>query len=257
MIDDLVLNQEIDGENSPDQSARLREELDQRPELRARYERLLGLVRILEAEPPAEPPAGLTAQIMRAVRAKGRSAHGWSHWGETVRAALGRQPVLGFGAALAAGLVLGAFLAGVGEPLRLEEGSGGTMLPGGGLELREVDRAVLAGEGYRGEAVVRAASGWVEVRVRLEGAPPLDLVATFDPRELTPLGFDLQGAPAGQVVLGPDSLHVREAGAGDYVFRLSVRKPSPSGVQVRLGRAPGLEKTLKVTETTLKVTEGS
>jgi hypothetical protein len=249
MIDDEILNREIDGENSSDESARLREELGREPELRARYERLQGVVRTLGAVPPAEPPAGLTAQIMRAVRAKARPVHGgWAGWGEAVRAALVRRPALGFGTALAAGLVLGAFLAGKGEPLRLEEKSGGMMLPAGGQDLREVDRALLAGEGYRGEAVVRAAPGWVEVRVRVEGPPPLDLVATFDPLEFSPLGFDLQGAPAGQVVLGPDSLHVREAGAGDYVFRLAVRNPGSSGVQVRLGRDPasGAFKALKV-----------
>lgn len=249
MIDDLVLNQEIDGENSKDQSARVREEFDRRPELRARYERLLDLVRMLEAVQPAEPPAGLTGHIMRAVRSKAQSTHRWPRWGEAVRAALARQPALGFGAALAAGLVLGAFLAGLDEPMRLEEKSGGTMLLTGGSDLREVDRAVLAGDGYRGEAVVRAASDRIEVRIRLEGPPPLELLTTFDPSELTPLGFDLEGAPAGQVVLGPDSLHVREAGAGDYVLRLAIRKPLSSGLQVRLGTGPtGVEKVLKVAE---------
>ena len=249
MIDDEVLNREIDGENSEHQSAALRDELARRPEARARYERLLGLVRTLEAVPPAEPPAGLTGHIMRAVRVKAQPAHRWPRWDETVRAALARRPALGFGAALAAGLVLGAFLAGVGEPIRLDEKSGGTMLPASGLDLREVDRAVLAGEGYRGEAVVRAASGWIEVRVRLDGPPPLELLATFDSRELDALGFDRQGAPAGQVVLGPDSLHVLDAGAGEYVLRLGIRKPVSSGVKVRLGRgSTGVEKGLKVTE---------
>ena len=248
MIDDFALNQEIDGQNSPEQSARLREELDRSPDLRARYERLVGLVRTLEAVPPAEPPPGLTEQIMRVVRARARSAHPWAGWGETVRTALTRQPALGLGSALAAGLVLGAFLAGVGEPLHLEQKSGGTMLSGGSLDLQEVDRAVLVGDGYRGEVVVREGSAGIELRVHLEGRPPLDLVATFDPRELTPLGFDLLGAPAGRVVFGPDSLHIWEAGAGDYVVRLGVREPASSGVQVRLGRdpAPGVEKTLKV-----------
>lgn len=248
MIDDSALNQEIDGQNSPEESARLRDELARSPELRARYERLVGVVRTLEAVPPAEPPPGLTAQIMRAVRARARSARPWTSWGEAVRSALARQPVLGLGSAVAAGLVLGAFLAGVGEPLRLEDKSGGTMLSGGALDLREIDRAELLGDGYRGEVVVREGIGWIELRVRLEGRPPLDLTASFDLRELFPQGVDLQGAPAARVALGPDSLHLREAGAGDYVVRLGVREPAIKGVQVRLGRDPGpwVEKTLKV-----------
>ncbi len=249
MIDHERMHREIDGLHSPAESARLQEELGVEPEAKARYEELRRLQVALASVPPAEPPADLTAHIMRIVRARALPAHRWPRWGEAVRAALARQPVLGFGAALAAGLVLGAFLAGVGEPMRLDEKSGGTMLPRSGMDLREVDRAVLAGEGYRGEAVVRATSGLVEVRIRLEGPLPLDLRTTFNPDELEPLGFDLEGAPAGQVVLGPDSLHVLEAGAGDYVLRLGIRKPVASGVLIRLGSGPtGVEKALKVTE---------
>jgi len=243
------LHREIDQENTTEESKRLREEFERRPETRAQYEELLRLLRTLEAVRAAEPPASLAADIMRAVRARALPSRLRTSWSEAIRSALARQPALGLGAALAAGLVLGAFLVGIGEPKHLDEKSGGTMLPADRLALREVDRAVLVGDGFRGEAVVVVVAGWIEVRVHLEGPPPLELLATFDGRDLEPLGFDRQGAPAGQVVLGPDSLHVLEAGAGDYVLRLAIRKTVASRVQIRLGRGPaGVERALKVTE---------
>lgn len=243
------LHREIDGENTPEESERLREEFERRPETRARYDELLSLVRTLEAVRAAEPPAGLAEDIMRAVRARALPSYRRTSWSEAIRSALARQPALGLGAALAAGLVLGAFLVGLGEPTHLDEKSGGTMLPADRLALREVDRAVLAGEGFRGEVVVAAAAGRTEVRVHLEGPKPLELLATFDGHALEPLGFERQGAPAGQVTLGPDSLHVLEAGAGDYVLRLAIRNPVVSGVQIRLGHGPAaVERALKVTD---------
>ena len=249
MIDEGLLHGEIDRENSPEESARFREELSRRPELRSRYEALVRLAGALGALPPAEPPAGLADDVMRAVRAKALPSRPRTTWREAMRAILAQKPALGLGTALAAGLVLGAFLVSVGEPVRLEERSGATMLPADRLALREVDRTILVGEGFRGVAVVGEAAGRVEVRIHLEGTPPLELVAAFDGRELEPLGFDRRGGPAGQIVLGRDSLQVLEAGAGDYVLRLAVRKPVASGLQVRLGRGPArVEKALKLKE---------
>jgi hypothetical protein len=250
MMDDEALNREVDGENSPEESAHLRQELGRRPELRARYEQLLGLVRMLKALRPAEPPQELVREIMRAVRAKALLALRRPRFAEAVRAALTRRPALGLGAALAAGLVLGAFLAGVGDAIRFDEGSGGTMLPASRLGPREIDRAVLAGESFRAEVVVHEAPGWIEVRFRLEGAPPLELSAAFDPEELEPLGFDRRAGSAGRIVLGPGSMQVLEAGAGSYVLRLAVRPPASSAaVRVRLGSgAASVERVLKVAE---------
>jgi hypothetical protein len=260
VIDEGRLHREIDGENTPEESGRLREELQGSPDARARLEGLRRLARDLDAVPRADPPGDLVDDVMRVVRSRALPARRRPGWREAMVAALVRQPALSFGGALAAGMVIGALLGGVGDSTRLDDKSGGTMLPAGRIALPEIDRAVLTGVGLHGEAVLSRAEGQVEFRVRLDGPSPVDLVATFDGHELEPIAFDRNGAGVGEIVLGPDSLRVREAGPGDYVLRFALTRqgaaddcpsgePScpSSGVRVRLERGPvQVVKTLKL-----------
>jgi hypothetical protein len=174
---------------------------------------------------------------------------------ESLRQAFARRPVLGFSLTMAMGVLLGALLGGVGELGQLHPGgndgsAAGTMIAPKALGLREVDRTQLSAEGFRGEAAVWAAGSQVEVRVRLDGEPSLDLTVTCDGEELEPVGLERGLGSPGRMELGPGSLHVAEAGPGDYVLRLAVRK-APARVEVTLGRGPDRAVA------TLNVPEGS
>ena len=255
MIDDDALNREIDGQNSPEESrAPARGARAAARSLRARYERLVGLVRTLEAVPARRAPArpDRADHAGRSGR-KARPVVPWRPLGRAVaRAPCPGSPPWASGRPWPAGLVLGAFLAGVGEPSasRGRRAAGRCFRPGPGLQ--EVDRAVLAGEGFRREVVVRAGGGAeIELRVHLEGSAAPGSDRHLRPARAEPLGFDLRGAPAGRgACSGPTPCISWEAGAGDYVLRLGVRKPDrfggagPAGT----GSDPGVEKTLKVTE---------
>ena len=63
-----LLQRELDGENAPDESKELRQRLADDADARARHERLLGVARALDEVGQVEPPAGLLASVMRAVR---------------------------------------------------------------------------------------------------------------------------------------------------------------------------------------------
>ena len=251
MIDEDRLHREIDHENTPEESERLREELEREPEARAQYERLVHLARTLESVPAEEPPLGLLSQVMRVVRANALASSTVSRFWGSFRQRFLLRPALGLSLTFASGLLVGAILAGVGDlgPLRLggDDGSAaGTMVAPKGLGLHEIDRAQLAGEDFHGEASLSASGNQVEVRVHVEGRPPLQLSVTSDRQEVEPVGLEGEG---GEMRLGPGSLQVVDAGPGDYVLRLAVRKTSLSQVEVALGRGTDrVAKVLRVAE---------
>ena len=255
MIDEDRLHREIDRETTPEESERLRHELLGQPEARAQYEQLVQLVRTLESVPAAEPPMGLVEAVMRMVRAMALPSSLAARLGESFRQRFLLRPALGLSLTFASGLLVGAILAGIGDlgPLQQsgDDGSAaGTMLAPKALGFREVDRAQLAGPDFHAEA-----SGWVsgdqvEVRVHVEGRPPLELTVTCEGQGLEPVGFERGSGAGGEMRLGPGSFQVVDAAAGDYVLRLAVRKPLASQVEVALQR--GSDRVVKV----LRVPEG-
>ena len=249
MIDEDRLHREIDRETTPEESERLRQELERQPEARAQFEQMVQLVRTLQSVPAEEPPVGLVAQVMRMVRAKALPSSLAARLCESFRQRFLLRPALGLSLTFASGLLVGAILVGMGDlgPLHLggDEGSAaGTMLAPRGLGFREVDRAQLTGEDFHGDASGWASGDQVEVRVHLEGRPPLELTVTSDGQELEAVGFERGRGAVGEMRLGPGSLQVVDAGPGDYVLRLSPRQGVACRVEIALRR--GSDRVAKV-----------
>ena len=249
MIDDERLHLEVDGLNSPEESQRLREELDRQPEVRARYEQMAQLVRTLASVPAEEPPAGFLQEVMRMVRAKALPSSLAARSWQSFRGRFLLRPALGLSLTFASGLLVGAILAGLGDSRSLHLGrddgsAAGTMLAPKDLGLHEVDRARLTGKDFDGEASGWASGNEIEVRVHVEGQPPLELTVTCDRQELEPMGLERGRGAAGEMRLGPGSLQIVDAGSGDYVLRLAVRKATASELEVALGR--GSDRVVKV-----------
>jgi hypothetical protein len=191
------------------------------------------------------PVPDLRVEVMRAVRARTVPAPRLGVF-EGVAAAFSRRPALGMGFAFAAGLLLAAIGLGLREPgfgrPVDETATSGAMLPGSGLPAgrpagREVDRAVLQGDGLRAEVVVRAEGDLTVVRVQVESPGPLSLGLAWSGTELSPLGFGRSG-PAERVELLADRLEVEGAGAGHYELKFAVGAAAPLAT-VRLRRVGG------------------
>ena len=245
--EDLV-QREIDGENSPAESAELQRRIALDPQLEGSADKLLSLSRSLAAVPQEDPPPGFVADVMRAIRTKGARVTGG--WIETWRAAFGRRPALGYGLSLAAGIVLGALAIGALGPAALstrDEAAVGTILPPGRLgSFREVDRQELASEGLRGEAVTRRGDRTVQAELRLESSKPVRLTLEFDANSFAPLGFGRSVAAEGDVVLEPGRVRIAHSGAGTYQVFLGTRSPKPAPLTLRVeGEGVFLERRLE------------
>lgn len=243
-----LLQREIDGENSPGESAELQRRIALDPKLKASADELLSLSRSLAAVGQEEPPQGFVADVMRAIRAKGARVTGG--WIETWRAAFGRRPALGYSLSLAAGIVLGALAIGAFGPSALsirDEAAVGTILPPGRLgSFREVDRQQLTSEGLQGEAVTRRGDRTIQAELRVESIQPVGLTLEFDANSFSPLGFGRSVAAAGDVVLEPGRVRIAHSGTGTYQVFLGARSPRPAPLTLKIeGEGVLLERRLE------------
>lgn len=105
-----LMNREIDGVNSPEESAALRAHIDANEEARRYYEDLCGVSNVFAAAGDVTPPKDLNREIMRAV-AEHEAVRASSGAGGARRAPIfgifaGRRLAYSFAAGLALGLVV-------------------------------------------------------------------------------------------------------------------------------------------------------
>jgi len=234
--DEELIQRELDRENTAEVSARLRGRLAEEPELRRRYERLQGVVRAVSRLPWIEAPGDLAADVLADLR---RRAPAPSRMG-LARPGRGRvwQPVLAYGSALAAGLLLGAFLFGAGDLSRQRSDAAlsGAALPQQTIAQLPGGHSLHLAEGpLRANALWRPTPDGVRVELEIEAEGPVDGTLRFDPSALRPRAVELGGVPAGETAVGPGQVQLRQVGAGTYAVVLEGSlSPSASGLYLRL-----------------------
>ena len=244
-----LLQRELDGENAPDESKELRQRLADDPDARARHERLLGVARALDEVGQVEPPAGLLASVMRAVRGLAQPQPRREGFWQALAGAFARRPVFAYASAMAAGLVIGALLVGgLDDPAMVGGGSAasGAALPSSRLGAAAlVDTQGFSVDGLRGEASIRQAQDVLLAELRLEGEGSVDVTLEFDEKALYATGIERSDGVSGSWTLSPGRLSLTGSGPGTYRLLLSARKPEPPPLRLRVrGEGASVEKTL-------------
>ena len=154
-----------------------------------------------------------------------------------MRAAFARRQGLGLGLAFAAGILLTALASGLTElgPWPRGGAASATMLSGERLPGREIHRVSLGKEDLRAVAASFSAGDRIFVRIQLEGPGRSDLAVGYSEEEAPPLGFSRSSGTAESILLGPEGLSVRGAGAGECELVLP-RPLLSDSVEVRLTR---------------------
>jgi hypothetical protein len=237
MIDENLLHRVIDGEATREETRRLEEALRLDPTARERYEELKRLQRAIDSVPRVDPPAGLLQAVMNVVRPRARAEKPRATTWEVLRAAFGRRPGLGLGLAFAAGILLTALASGLAElgPWPRGGAASATMLSVERLPGREIHRVSLGEGDLRAMAVSLSAGDRIFVRIQLEGPGRADLAVGYEKEAAAPLGFSRRSGTAESILLVPEGLRVRGAGAGEYELVLP-RTPLVESVEVRLAR---------------------
>ncbi len=211
MTDDRVLeliHREIDGDNSAAESAQLQERLAADPEVRRCCEDFRRLSASLDGMPLSEPPPGLAADILAAIRGKRAGGAPSGEWRSR------RSPAWGYvkyAYALAAGLLLGALL----SPPLLDRIRGwstsevgdllGTMARSGQPSEPKWHESIDFGA-IKGRGTVRLLqSGKLTLaELELRGDTPGQVILEFDAARLELRGFEQPGGapPLGELSPG-------------------------------------------------------
>lgn len=198
-----LIQGEIDGENSPDESAWIREHLEKDASARVLYEDLLKLSSLLSRVESIDPPEDLKRSILSEIDAS-RKAFGaaagqlylnkrWSL----------KLPILKYGYIFASGLILGALVFSVYvRQVRERPFSGfpelfGTMIHKDLSEdLPVVDQVQLKSEGMSGTVLLRASGTNAVLDFDLISTSDSEVLVEFDPEHIRFLGLF---QPANQV----------------------------------------------------------
>jgi hypothetical protein len=213
---DELMNRELDGENSPDESAKLREILSSDPDARHAFNQLRGFYGKLSRIPPVDPPPALFSSVMKAlpqaaVRASGR--------GSIIRsffAALKPQGALRFGYAFAGGLALGLFLLMVFTQIRTDV----TMKPSDVTGALFVDQSALSAgstvrfedEAVSGEFSVRYSPALAGLDVHIAAPGDVEIRCAYDPGKLTLQSIIPLDSPSSRIAVRSGELLLNASG---------------------------------------------
>jgi anti-sigma factor RsiW len=246
--DEELVNREVEGENTADESAGLAARLAHDPELRALHEGLARVVRTLERVKDVEPPPGLSRDVLREI-GDGGTRVAWRGLRTSVFSrAPGLRPALTFASGLAAGLLVAGLL---GPSLWLPHMDRstlvGTMLPSRRLgRLEPVDRQAFKLEGARGDLTTQRGTGVVVAEIRVDAATAPELAIDFEGPALSPLAFEQSEGAGADIALGSDRVRLTHVGTGRYSVVLGVRGGIPSRLHLRLSaKHTTLEKILE------------
>ena len=226
----VLMNQQLDGQNSRAEEEDLREELERSVEARHLMEQLRELGRELASAGTVELPADLTSNIMSAIGARRRASREAvedpsNRW----RARLGFSPLWLY--PLAAGLLMGLLIGVLWK---------GSPLPG--LQMESLygtigsrpDWRVFAREDLGPDRVeVRRSGVSVLVDVQVGSDEPVELEFHFAPGRL---GLKALSCPSPcRVLTGTDTLSVHPGGKGrhDLLFELAGEAPASLQLHVR------------------------
>lgn len=176
-----LIHAEIDGVATEAQQVRLRDAITRDAAVRDEYRRFRGLSDVLARVEPAEPPAELAPNIMRAVRAH-RSARRGGLLGRVSAFWPGGSVAFRYAYAVAAGaligilglhLVVGGSLFG---PAFMDRDATATFAPSFGA-----GRLDLAPAGIRGFATLRPSAAGTAIGLDLSSPEPVEFVIRYNP----------------------------------------------------------------------------
>jgi len=234
-----LMNDQLDGVATPEDSERLSRALESREDVRTEYRKLGGVFAALSCVEMEEPPSDIKQNILRSIR-KLETAPAREGWLESIAAAFRGHPGFRWAYSFAAGAALGvlafALLSGnlVTRPGSDSRSFTGTMIapPDAAAYQRISSRDFPLRDGH---ALVETLSGKGQILARITVRAPrgTDLVLSFDPGAWSAEGMAQH--PAGnEVMLGFGRLSVRIQQFGESQYLLYLARRGPAGSPLRI-----------------------
>ena len=243
-----LMNQELDGANSPGDSRALKACLEAQEGARRRYAELRSAMELLRSEEGPAPGPDFKDRVLAGIRRKPEppaAKAGWT-WGAALRP-LRLKYALFFFLGLSLGLLLlFLFKNRAGEADYKVRQLVGTVLES--KNARTVDSIRLDREGLSEELVIRAGDGLLAADIRGTTAKDLEVVLTFDPKALSLEALQRTAGDNGGLTIGPGRIAIRAVGPHGFsaIFTVQTALPVSLGRQVLWGGVLLQEKTVVV-----------
>jgi hypothetical protein len=242
-----LMNEELDGTTTPEDSARLNRALESREDVRAEYERLGGVFAVLSQVGMEDPPAELKQGVLRRIRER-ESAPAREGWIESIAAAFRGRPRFAYAYSFASGAALGvlavALLTG---NLMTRPGSDsrpftGTMAPPpNASSYQRISSRDFLLRGGRVQAETLSGREGILARITAQAPRGTEIIVSFDPGDWS--AEAVRQNPAGnEVMLGFGRLSVRmqKFGESQYLLYLARRGPVGSPLRIAIHSPDGL-----------------
>lgn len=229
-----LIHQEIDGINSDEESARLREHLKKEPEAEQLYADLSQLNDVLAQVEDVAPPEGLRQELLESVAARRPDA------AVALRRPSGRGSlVLRYGYLLAAGLLLGVGLHAwwVGHDAAPElPGVSGTMAPPATTSLL-LGQTRIGTNTLQGSLQVRRWGSGYQVELQLDAVRPVDVVLGYEAASLGLAGFSRAGGEFLPLAAREGRVEWTHDGASEYTLQFLAKNTEGSSLTVEFSEA--------------------
>ncbi len=235
-----LMNDQLDGVATPEDSERLNKALEAREDARAGYRRLGGVFGALSRVEMEDPPSHLKQDVLRAIRQRAGAKAARASWVDSISAVFRGRPALRHAYSFAGGAALGvlAFALVTGN-LMTKPGldpspfTGAMVPPLGAASYKQIGTKDFPLRG--GRVLIETLSGrdGVIARIKVRAPKGTDLVLSFPPDAWSATGVAQTGA-GNDVMLGFDRLSVRIQQFGDSQYLLYLARRGPAGSPLRI-----------------------
>lgn len=247
-----LIQQEIDGENGPEQTARLRKRLTADPDARDLFEDFAGIASELDSLAVLDPPPGITAKVVEKIRGAQDVPIHAAPPPARARNGADRRWIARTIYAAAAGVVIVLFFA----PLVLDRRADRPSFDwrdASGSMVRHSDLLVekeIVGSSVRGSVELRRQGDRIAVVLDLESAASYELELRFDPRRLAFEGHHRRNSSDGPLSNSPGVVTILSTGTETATVVLWRLVPDAGAIalSIRTGR--------ETIETTLPTSDG-
>jgi hypothetical protein len=253
-----LMNQELDGANSADESRSLKEYLAGSEEARTRYRELGAVMDLFRSDQGPAPTPDFKAKILDDIGKKAgplgekrdREVSAGGFW---MRAAALGPMRLKYGLFFALGLCVGLLLLFVFKNRSIDSGLDARQLVGTVMDaknMRPVENLRLDREGVSQELSLSYGDGRLAAEVRGNAAKDVEIVFTFDRDDLSFYTFRQSAGDNGGINIEPGRFTVRTAGPHGFgvMFNVKAGLPVSLKVQVFASSMAVFEKSLTVTK---------
>jgi len=231
-----LMNREIDGLNSADESARLSEYLKGHPDYAQMYDELRDLSTMLGAVEDLTPRKHLAARIMNSVKELDSSQHESRSAFDVIRS-LNLRPAMTFAAGLALGSVLIMSLSKyAGDSSADAKHLLGAFVDRNSLdEMEIVGTTSVIGEGVDGSVTAKRSENMILVNVSMHASRETTLRMKYNANELRFKGFvDVKNASSTAAEVGSAELRCTFSGEHAYAVIFDITSPQTSAITLEM-----------------------